>query len=216
MHVWYFEILDEILVFFGPVANDYLKKKLSYFLSSEWMIETTKVKVERVLKCGCLQCVSLLLWWAFILLTFLLVYLYQCNVSEYAVWSDHKLSDLWISWWIQMYINRMAGSLCKDQSIYKELLWFFFFNNILKYMDIYDTPGTCITNCSQVKSPFSLIYTYFTHAWKLFCLLLLYWITILLLSDFKTFVCYIDSVVYTALMAHCCNFRHFVCSNLPV
>lgn len=98
---------------------------------------------------------------------------------------------------------------------YKELLWFFF-NNILKYMDIYDTPGTCITNCSQVKSPFSLIYTYFTHAWKLFCLLLLYWITILLLSDFKTFVCYIDSVVYTALMAHCCNFRHFVCSNLSV
>lgn len=94
-----------------------LEEKVKLFLSSEWMIETTKVKVERVLKCGCWQWVSLLLWWAFILLTFLLVYLYQCNVSEYAVWSDHKLSDLWISWWIQMYINRMAGSLCKDQSI---------------------------------------------------------------------------------------------------
>lgn len=93
------------------------EEKVKLFLSSEWMIETTKVKVERVLKCGCWQCVSLLLWWAFILLTFLLVYLYQCNVSEYAVWSDHKLSDLWISWWIQMYINRMAGSLCKDQRV---------------------------------------------------------------------------------------------------
>lgn len=31
MYVWYFEILDEILVFFGLVVNDYLKKKLSYF-----------------------------------------------------------------------------------------------------------------------------------------------------------------------------------------
>lgn len=48
---------------------------------------------------------------------------------------------------------------------------------------IYDTHP--ITNYNQVKSPFSLIFTYFTHAWKtiLFIVILNF---IFLLSDFKT------------------------------